>query len=126
MRVQARIQHMQLAFGFHGVTVDRVLDFDRRVGVEMPQASPYERRSAHLPHQPVESLRSRTGIGGQECAEPFRQVDQYRTALEDGCDRVCGLIHQRWDFCVGIDADETAAKLIPVENVDQPGVVFGT
>ena len=37
---EVSVQHIELALGFHRVAVDRIFDLLRRVGVEVPEATP--------------------------------------------------------------------------------------
>src|SRR5690606_35970947 len=59
---QLPVEHIQLTFGFHGVAVDRVFEFLRRIGVKMTEAASKQRSATHLPDQPIEAFRSATNI----------------------------------------------------------------
>ena len=58
--------------------VDGVLDFERRVGKEMPEAAAQIGRAAHLPEQPVQAFGTFGMIGGKERAKLFGQIKQDR------------------------------------------------
>ena len=75
---QLAVEYVELALDLHGVTVDRVLVFLRRVGIEMPETAAEERRRTHLPEQPVQCFGAGAGFGRQKGTELFREVDQDR------------------------------------------------
>ena len=119
------VEDVQLTLGFHGETVDRVLELLRRIGVKMPEPATQVGRRTHLPEQPVQGFGAPCGIGGQEGAEFFRQVKQDRTGLEDTDRRLDAAVQQRRNLRVRIDLDEAAGELITLADADQPGVVLG-
>ncbi len=69
---QMLVEHVQLPLGFHRIAVDRILDLERRIGVEMTEAAADERRRAHLPHQPVHRL----GAFGDICRQGIRRTSR--------------------------------------------------
>ncbi|MNH16457.1 hypothetical protein D3C79_761010 [compost metagenome] len=122
---EAAVEHIQLALGFHGEAVDRVLELLRCIGIEMSEATAQVRGRAHLPEQPVQSLGALRQVLGQEVAEFFCQVQQDRAGLEDASGRRDATVEQGRDLRVGVDLDKTAGKLIAFANADEPSVVFG-
>ena len=71
VRGQVLVQHVHLAFDFHGKAVDGVFDLDRRIGIKVPEATAQIRCAAHLPKQPRQAFGALRGLGGQENAKLF-------------------------------------------------------
>jgi hypothetical protein len=114
---EAAIQDVELTLGLHGEAIDRVFEFFRCIGVEMPEAATQVRGRAHLPEQPVQCFGAACQVGGQEGAEFFRQVEQDRTGFEDPEGRLHAAVQQgRQGFFVSrpsdraVDAGELAAR----------------
>ena len=121
---EVAIQHIQLTLHFHGETVDRVLEFLRRIGIKMAKTATQVRHTAHLPEQPGKTFRARAGVFRQELAEFFRQIEQYRAGLEHPRGRVGTAIQQCGNLGVGVDLDKAGTELIALKDVDQPGIIF--
>lgn len=47
------VEHVELTLDLHRKPIDRIFDFDRRVGVEVPKAAPQIRGASRLPEQPL-------------------------------------------------------------------------
>ena len=61
------VQHVQLAFDFHAVAINGVLDFFWRVDIEMAETATQIGRRSHLPEQPVQAFSPAGGLGGNQC-----------------------------------------------------------
>src|SRR5581483_10582874 len=119
------VEHVHLPLHLHGVTVDGIFDFGRRIGIEVAEAAAEERRRAHLPEQPGQAFGAGLPAAWNERPELFGEMHQDRAGLEEADRRRTAAIHQRWNLGVGIDRDKAAAELVAVDP-DQPGIVFGT
>ena len=120
---QAAVEHVELALHLHREAVDRVLDLDRRVGVEVAESAAEVRRAAHLPEQPGQTFGPRRASRHQR-AELLGQVHQDGARLEHADRRLAAAIQERGDLRVRVHLDEPAAELIAVVDLDQPRVVL--
>src|SRR3546814_4481692 len=91
----------------------------------MAEAAAEQRRAAHLPEQPRQAFGAFADVARDERAKLFGQVEQYRARLEHPDRRAWASIEQGRDLGVGVDADEAAAELIALHDLDQMRVVFG-
>ena len=119
------IEHIKLALGLHRETVDAVLNFDRRIGVEMAKAAAKIWRATHLPEQPRHTFGALAWVFGDECAEFLGQMQHDRSGFKQALRRVAGPVHHRGNFGVRVDVDKAGSELIPFADVDQPRVILG-
>ena len=120
------IEHVELSLHLHGVTVDRIFVLLGSVGVKVAKATAEVGRAAHLPHQPGIALRSRGGVGGQECRKFLGEIQQDGRRLENPHRFTAAAIEQGRYLGVGVDVDKTVAKLRALLDIDRPGVVLGS
>ena len=122
---QMPVEHVQLPLHLHGIAVDRIFVFFRRIGVEMTKAAAQQGAGAHLPEEPAERRGARRRIGRQEHAEFFGEIEQDRAGFEHALRRRDAMVHQRRDLAVGIDRHEAAGKLVALADADEPCVIIG-
>ena len=91
------VQHIELALGLHGKTVDCIGDFGWRVSVKMTKAAAKIGRTAHLPEQPGQAFGT-PSLAGQEGAKFFRQIQQDRAGLEHPDWLGSAVVHQHGNF----------------------------
>src|SRR5699024_10850089 len=118
------VEHVKLAFCFHGVTVDGVLDLDRRVVIEMPEATAEQGGRPGLPEQPVQAFGARCRIARQKGAEFLGQIEQDRAGFENATHWIHAMVSHCRDLRVGIDVDKARTELLAFTDLDQPGVVL--
>src|SRR3546814_10198467 len=82
----------------------------------MAEAATDEGRCADLPGEPAQCFGARGGLGGQEVAELFRQMDQDRARFEYADRHVAAGIDQRGDLRIGVDRHEPAGELVRSEE----------
>src|SRR5208282_3699392 len=100
---ETAVEHVELTLHLHRVAIDRILDLRRRVGEEVAESSAEIRRASHLPEQPGQAFGARAGLGRQEGAKLFREIEQDRAGLEDPDRlRTAAIYHRRY-LGVGID-----------------------
>ncbi|CAM4851251.1 unnamed protein product [Rotaria magnacalcarata] len=123
---QAFFQHPEQAPGFGGIAVAGALVFVGLAGefIEEAQLAEHRANARHLEHQPLNRFITCRRIFGEQLAGFFRQVDQDRAGLEHTNRLGAAVVHQRGDLRVRVDCDKTAAELVAVADLDQPGVVF--
>mmetsp|Transcript_5457 Transcript_5457/g.15163 ORF Transcript_5457/g.15163 Transcript_5457/m.15163 type:complete len:340 (-) Transcript_5457:32-1051(-) len=121
------VQHVEQPLRLHGVPVDGILDLDRGVVEEVPEAATNERRAPHLPHEPGLALRAQGVLLGEEDAVLvvlLREVEQDRSGLEDAHRlRWVGVVHHRRDLGVGVHGHEAGCELGPADR-KQPCIVL--
>src|SRR5690625_1813336 len=122
---QVAVEHVQLALGFHGVTVDGVLDLDRRIGVEMPEATAQKRRGAGLPEQPVEAFGAPVNVLRHKAAELFGQIQKNGTGFKVAPVWLDALVQHGRNLGVRVDIHKARAELLAFAYPDQPGIVLG-
>lgn len=110
------IQHVQLALRFHREPVDRILNLDRRVMIEMTEPTADVGRTTHLPEQPVQRFGALVGIGWQECAKFLREIEQDRSGLEHAARFGTAPIHQSRYLRVRVYFYEATPKLLALAN----------
>ena len=92
------VQYVQLAFDLHRETIDGIFHFKGRIDIKVAESTAQIGRAAHLPKQPIHTLRFRDQILGQKCPKAFRQIKQYRCRFENmQIGRLRG-IDQGWNF----------------------------
>ena len=123
-RREIPVEHVELALDLHGVAVDGVLELLRCVGVEMAEAAAEIGCGSHLPEQPGQALRPLRAARRDERVELLRQVEKNRGGLEHARGRGRAAVEQAGDLRVRVDVDEPAAELVPLADVDEPGVVL--
>src|SRR6185295_11831674 len=92
--LEVTIEHIQQALGLHREAVDRILNFDRRVMIEMTKATTDVRRTSHLPEQPVQRFGALVEIGWEERAKFLREIEKDRSRLEHAARLGSAPIHQ--------------------------------
>src|SRR3546814_19831118 len=90
----------------------------------MAEAATDEGRCADLPGEPAQCFGARGGLGGQEVAELFRQMDQDRARFEYADRHVAAGIAQRGDIRIGVDRDEPAGEMVSLADVSRNGIIF--
>src|SRR5690606_15499215 len=80
---QMAVEHLVEALRLGGETLDGVGHLLLGETHEVVRLAEHRAEAAHLPHQPLQRLHARTGIGGQELAALLGEIDQDRTGLED-------------------------------------------
>mmetsp|Transcript_29286 Transcript_29286/g.82624 ORF Transcript_29286/g.82624 Transcript_29286/m.82624 type:complete len:240 (-) Transcript_29286:153-872(-) len=124
--LQLLVQHIQLSLGLHGVAVNRVLDLQGGIVVEVAKAATHERSAAMLPEEPVQALCPLPLVLWNESIESLRQVKQDAACLKHSKRGGELVVEERRDFGVGIHSHETGRELVQVHDVDLPGVVLDT
>ena len=62
---------------------------------------------------------------GQKGVKFFGQIEQDRGGFKHPCRGRRAVIHQGRNLRIRIDLHEPTAELVPVTDLDQPGIVFG-
>mmetsp|Transcript_16524 Transcript_16524/g.49329 ORF Transcript_16524/g.49329 Transcript_16524/m.49329 type:complete len:339 (-) Transcript_16524:28-1044(-) len=119
------VEHVELPFSLHGITVDGILQPFGGIKVKMAEPTSHEWCTPHLPHQPTQALGALGGASREQFAIGvfFCEVDQDRTRFKDAGRRRSGVVHHGGDLRIRVEIDEPRSELCSID-FDLPRVVI--